>query len=73
MTREDTQKAFLDIYDSSMTLDIICLKNTIESKFALISFVNVVRQKYTIKDRDNGEDITYESLDEFLDAGWVVD
>ena len=76
MLTGQTKNAFENFEDSEVyILSTICLKNikTKPMQFATISHENAYNKNYIIKDRSNHNEIKYNSLEDMLNAGWVID
>ena len=69
----ETKKAFNDIENSVLKdLPIICMKS-FHGSFGLIFKNDIIKNNYIIIDRETQTKIIYNTLDEMIEAGWVVD
>ena len=76
-SKEYTKDVFENFEKSELSgMPFICMKNMdngTKSEFAIICDNDIVNKKYTLIDRGTQTPTTFTSLNEMLDAGWVID
>ena len=71
--QQETKKAFEDVNNSSLkNLKVVCMKNW-ENKFAIITLQQIETGNIKLVDRDEGKSYNYDTVDDMINAGWVVD
>jgi hypothetical protein len=69
-----TKNVLIDLPIASFLNDGHCILKSIYRKFGKISLDDAISYQYRIKDIDTGElQVSFETLDDLIDAGWVVD
>jgi len=68
--REDTRNA---IYDMPITRDDHLHFKNEDHRFGKISIFDLMANKLLVKDKETGAEYHYESDDDFIAAGWVID
>jgi len=74
-----TREVFENFENSELyVLPMVCMKNMArseygKSEFAIISSDNIIENKLILIDRGTQSETVFDTIDDMLDAGWVID
>ncbi len=74
-----TREVFENFEKSELyVLPMVCMKNMTrsehgKSKFAIISSDDIIENKLILVDRETQSETVFDTIDDMLEAGWVID
>ena len=72
--KEKTREIFDELPVSAFMRDNRCHMKNENSNYGYITMQNALQDKYIVESLDtDGEYVIYDTVDELIDAGWVVD